>query len=446
MPTFYYPDIEHAPEEMSIWKNLLRKLEESGNRADYWERVTELKEILEAYRHIHLEEEKPYDVFISVKQSDARGHYTPDSDQASDLYDTLTGWGLKVFNSRRCMDRHAGIKYEPYILAALMSARVMIVVGTNRENMEARWVKNEWQRFKWLENNEKKINPNAQQRRLLCYLAGGMAPRDIPAGLSPDKQAVKEGAKTESNLQTMLKEVFPALGSDSASQTLDDVLQQMRAWLATQMYDSATDKYNQVIRQGKFADSPELHVLALCAKHRVIGEDRLAQPEIDLRSEPLFDLARSAAKRKKDAAQAQRLEDLLRQNAENRKRTEIKIVYRTGKGKILRTESVFAPYPGEITVQYKPVDGYQAAGEKAAAVRLDQQGRATPATVEFICEKKRGLPWKIVLPAVVLVIAAVYFAIRALTGGGGTEPDPAPVNTAEPASQGDLSGELPGAI
>ena len=183
VPTFYYPDTDQSPDRMTIWQDLLYQLEMDGGRPEYTERMTELKEILEAYRHIMLEE-TPYDVFISVKQSDDSGRFTLDGDKASELYDTLTGWNLKVFNSRRCMDRRAGHKYEPYILAALMSARVMIVVGTKGEYMESRWVKNEWQRFKWLEKNEPKINPGAQKRMLLCYLAGGMKPSEIPAGLN----------------------------------------------------------------------------------------------------------------------------------------------------------------------------------------------------------------------------------------------------------------------
>ena len=385
VPTFYYPDIEHAPEEMSIWKNLLQMIEGSDNKAEYSERITELKEILEAYRHIHLEEDKPYDVFISVKQSDAHGHYTPDSDRASDLYDTLTGWGLKVFNSRRCMDKHAGIRYEPYILAALMTAKVMIVVGTTKEYMEARWVKNEWQRYSWLEKNEKKITPSAPRRLLLCYLAGGMEARDIPAGLNPDKQAIREGVKTESALQKVLEEVFGSLKDEPEAESVDQVLQQMRAWLASQMYENATEKYNQVIRQGKYTDSPELHLLALCARRHVNSIEKLSQPEIDLSNEPLYSLARSVAQKKKSSSEIKRLDALLKRNAENRK--------------------------------------------------AEKDGSQEKETKE---EKKPITAWKYIIPGIIVGVVLIYFAVRSITGPGGA---PATEKTDIPASTL-ISGDL----
>ena len=48
-------------------------------------------------------------------------------------------------------------EYEPYIFAALNSAKVMLVVGTDYENFDAVWVKNEWSRFlKLIAKGEKK--------------------------------------------------------------------------------------------------------------------------------------------------------------------------------------------------------------------------------------------------------------------------------------------------
>ena len=45
------------------------------------------------------------------------------------------------------MEDKLGSAYEPYIFAALNSARVMLVVGTAKENFDAVWVKNEWSRY-----------------------------------------------------------------------------------------------------------------------------------------------------------------------------------------------------------------------------------------------------------------------------------------------------------
>lgn len=91
--------------------------------------------------------EKPYDVFICYKETDENGMRTYDSVLAQDIYDALTANGLKVFFSRISLEDKLGRQYEPYIFAALNSARVMLSIGTKYEYFQAVWVKNEWSRF-----------------------------------------------------------------------------------------------------------------------------------------------------------------------------------------------------------------------------------------------------------------------------------------------------------
>ncbi len=91
--------------------------------------------------------EKPYDVFICYKETDENGERTEDSVLAQEIYDALTGKGLKVFFSRISLEDKLGQQYEPYIYAALSSAKVMLAVGTRFEFYNAAWVKNEWSRF-----------------------------------------------------------------------------------------------------------------------------------------------------------------------------------------------------------------------------------------------------------------------------------------------------------
>ena len=56
--------------------------------------------------------------------------------------------GYKVFFSRITLEDKLGTEYEPYIYSALKSSKVMLVVGTSKENLESVWVKNEWNRYK----------------------------------------------------------------------------------------------------------------------------------------------------------------------------------------------------------------------------------------------------------------------------------------------------------
>ena len=66
---------------------------------------------------------------------------------ANDLYHQLTNEGFKVFFSRITLEDKLGTAYEPYIFAALNSAKVMIVIGSKPEYFNAVWVKNEWSRY-----------------------------------------------------------------------------------------------------------------------------------------------------------------------------------------------------------------------------------------------------------------------------------------------------------
>ena len=91
--------------------------------------------------------EEPFDVFICYKETDNNGNRTQDSVYAQDIYTALTKEGYKVFFSRITLEDKLGSAYEPYIFAALNSAKVMLVVGTEKDNFNAVWVKNEWSRY-----------------------------------------------------------------------------------------------------------------------------------------------------------------------------------------------------------------------------------------------------------------------------------------------------------
>ena len=91
--------------------------------------------------------EKPYDIFICYKETAENGDRTLDSVLAQDLYGALTDKGYRVFFSRITLQGKLGEAYEPYIFAALNSAKVMLAVGTCYEYYNAVWVKNEWSRY-----------------------------------------------------------------------------------------------------------------------------------------------------------------------------------------------------------------------------------------------------------------------------------------------------------
>ena len=120
--------------------------------------------------------EKPFDVFICYKETDAQGKRTPDSVLANDLYHQLTREGFKVFFSRITLEDKLGQQYEPYIFAALNSAKVMVVLGTRPEYFNAAWVKNEWSRYLAL------IRSGANKTLVPAYK--DMDPYDLPEEFS----------------------------------------------------------------------------------------------------------------------------------------------------------------------------------------------------------------------------------------------------------------------
>ena len=128
--------------------------------------------------------EEPYDIFICYKETDSEGKRTLDSVIAQDLYMRLTDKGYRVFFSRITLKSMLGEQYEPYIFAALNSAKIMLAVGTSYEHFHAVWVKNEWSRFLELmkKDNSKRLFP--------CYRE--IDPYDMPkefAGLQGQNMA-----------------------------------------------------------------------------------------------------------------------------------------------------------------------------------------------------------------------------------------------------------------
>ena len=109
--------------------------------------------------------EPPYDIFICYKETDENGERTVDSVLAQDVYDALTEKGYRVFFSRITLEDKLGAEYEPYIFAALNSAKIMLVFGTDYEYFNAVWVKNEWSRYLKLMAQDK------SKHLIPCYIS-----------------------------------------------------------------------------------------------------------------------------------------------------------------------------------------------------------------------------------------------------------------------------------
>lgn len=172
------------------------------------------------------QKEEPFDVFICYKETDNSGRRTPDSVLANDLYHQLTQEGFKVFFSRITLEDKLGTAYEPYIFAALNSAKVMVVLGTKPEYFKAVWVKNEWSRYLAL------IKGGAKKVLIPAYK--DMDPYDLPdefshlqaqdmskLGFMQDLiRGIKKLTQANTPKQTVVKETVIASGNTSTAPLL----------------------------------------------------------------------------------------------------------------------------------------------------------------------------------------------------------------------------------
>lgn len=214
--------------------------------------IKEAKKIAEIQKSILAisKQEDPFDVFICYKETTDGGTRTKDSTFAQEIYYELINAGYHVFFSRITLEEKLGTEYEPYIFAALNSAKVMIVVGTSAENFNAVWVKNEWSRFL-------SIMKNDRSRMLIpCYR--DMDPYDLPDELAMlqsqdmDKigfiQDITRGIKKvlESTGKKMAVEASPEIVSTA---TLERLIQNSNTYLKLDNYPAAQEVFSRITKE-----------------------------------------------------------------------------------------------------------------------------------------------------------------------------------------------------
>ena len=144
------------------------KYADDDQKSVYEAEAREIDRIHKAFMDI-ARNEKPFDVFICYKETDENGKRTQDSTLANELYHSLSQDGFKVFFAAITLEDKLGTDYEPYIFAALQSAKVMVVMGTKKEYFEATWVRNEWNRYLSLIESEKEQNHISKRALIPAY-------------------------------------------------------------------------------------------------------------------------------------------------------------------------------------------------------------------------------------------------------------------------------------
>ncbi len=267
--------------------------------------------------------EEPYDIFICYKETDALGNRTQDSDLAHDIYDRLTAIGYKVFYSRVTLKTKLAIAYEPYIYAALTSAKIMLVVGTKPEYFTAEWVKNEWSRYLnfMVQNPEKQI--------LSCYQ--DMNPEKMPPELSKLQSLDMKALGAMHDLTDWIKRTLPlkketeketvVIQQNANTATTDSLLKRMFIYLEDGDWANA-DQYSERVLDID-PENAKAYLGKLMAELRVPTQEQLknyAQP---------FDNRNSYQKayRYADSALKRRLEDTIAHIKDRNRIAQMERVY-----------------------------------------------------------------------------------------------------------------------
>lgn len=189
--------------------------------------------------------EEPYDVFICYKETDDQTkERTRDSLDAQDIYYQLTQEGYRVFFSRITLEDKVGAEYEPYIFAALNSAKVMIAIGSKPEYFNAVWVKNEWSRFLAM------MRKDRSKLLLPCYK--GMDPYDLPEqlGVLQSYDMAKIGF-----MQDLIRGVKKVLTKDEKKQT--EVVQQTVVQQSGGNVDTLLERINLFLEDEEWESAEE---------------------------------------------------------------------------------------------------------------------------------------------------------------------------------------------
>ena len=194
--------------------------------------------------------EKPFDIYICYKETDEAGNRTDDSVIAQRIYDMLTSNGYRVYFSRVSDKEKSGMGDEPFAFAALNSAKIMLVVGTDCGFYYDVWVRNEWIRFLSLMSDDSEtilipccrdIEPEDMPEEFSSWQALDMGKSDaMQELLSGIKMIMPKGTGTIAskpapapvreavNINSLLKKIFELLENDdweSAGQCCDKVLE-----------------------------------------------------------------------------------------------------------------------------------------------------------------------------------------------------------------------------
>lgn len=258
--------------------------------------------------------EDPFDIFICYKENDSKGNRTKDSVLAQDIYDELTNKGYRVFFSRITLEDKLGTQYEPYIFAALHSAKIMLHVTSSDENSESVWVRNEWSRYLSL------IADGQKKTLIPCY-------RDITAYDLPEEmqnlqgqdmsklgamQDLLRGIEKILNKKTTVKVEKTIVESTGSNSSYVGLIKKGHTYLRNHKFDEADRTFDEAIRISEMPG--EAYLGKVLAEYQFTSiEELMETASEDVVDNDNYVLAKEFAN-EQFAKQLKEIEDRLRYN------------------------------------------------------------------------------------------------------------------------------------
>lgn len=142
---------------------------------------------------------KPYDIFICFKKNTAQNAVTPDYKLAYELYNRLSK-NYNVFFSERSLNNIVVREYEPNIYYALYTSKIMLLLCSRRDYIDAQWVRNEWSRYREISKN------SAESKVIIPIFVDGFMPDFLP-----DELRSCQGVRADVNLMANLSEMIAGI-------------------------------------------------------------------------------------------------------------------------------------------------------------------------------------------------------------------------------------------
>ena len=263
------------------------KYADAAARKVYTEEAQQIENIRKGILELSAKAD-PYDIFICYKETDAKGQRTLDSVLAQDLYDVLTARNYRVFFSRISLEDKLGQEYEPYIFAALNSAKIMLVVGADYEHFNAVWVKNEWGRYLKLMESQK------DKHLIPCYK--GIDAYDMPQEFA--KLQAQDLGKVGAT-QDLLRGIEKLIGSKTAhhgeaapnhakadAAAAAPLLQHAFLFLEDEKWEDAKKYFEQALDVAP--DCAEAYLGEMMAELEVRDKEALAALPVAFDTNPLY--------------------------------------------------------------------------------------------------------------------------------------------------------------